>query len=154
MNENVSKEINIETQNSSSSIEPKLDNLGRAYATGRRKTSVSRVWVKHGNNKISVNGKPSKEYFKRKIYSTILEEPLYKTDNLDKLEIFATVSGGGLSGQAGALRHGISRALVNFDPSLRNKLKKAGFLTRDARKVERKKFGKHKARRSPQFSKR
>ena len=154
MNENVSKEINIETQNSSSSIEPKLDNLGRAYATGRRKTSVSRVWVKHGSNKILVNGKPSKEYFKRKIYSTILEEPLYKTDNLDKLEIFATVSGGGLSGQAGALRHGISRALVNFDPSLRNKLKKAGFLTRDARKVERKKFGKHKARRSPQFSKR
>ena len=154
MNENVTKENNIETQNSSSSIEPKLDNLGRAYATGRRKTSVSRVWVKHGSNKISVNGKPSKEYFKRKIYSTILEEPLYKTDNLDKLEIFATVSGGGLSGQAGALRHGISRALVNFDPSLRNKLKKAGFLTRDARKVERKKFGKHKARRSPQFSKR
>ena len=154
MNENVPKENNIETKNSSSSIEPKLDNLGRAYATGRRKTSVSRVWVKHGSNKISVNGKPSKEYFKRKIYSTILEEPLYKTDNLDKLEIFATVSGGGLSGQAGALRHGISRALVNFDPSLRNKLKKAGFLTRDARKVERKKFGKHKARRSPQFSKR
>ena len=154
MNENVLKENNIETQNSSSSIEPKLDNLGRAYATGRRKTSVSRVWVKHGSNKILVNGKPSKEYFKRKIYSTILEEPLYKTDNLDKLEIFATVSGGGLSGQAGALRHGISRALVNFDPSLRNKLKKAGFLTRDARKVERKKFGKHKARRSPQFSKR
>ena len=154
MNENVSKENNIETQNNSSSIEPKLDSLGRAYATGRRKTSVSRVWVKHGSNKISVNGKPSKEYFKRKIYSTILEEPLYKTDNLDKLEIFATVSGGGLSGQAGALRHGISRALVNFDPSLRNKLKKAGFLTRDARKVERKKFGKHKARRSPQFSKR
>ena len=154
MNENVSKEINIETQNSSSSIEPKLDNLGRAYATGRRKTSVSRVWIKHGSNKISVNGKPSKHYFKRKIYSTILEEPLFKTDNLDKLEIFATVSGGGLSGQAGALRHGISRALVNFDPSLRKKLKKAGFLTRDARKVERKKFGKHKARRSPQFSKR
>ena len=103
---------------------------------------------------ILVNGKPSKDYFKRKIYSTILEEPLFKTDNLDKLEIFATVSGGGLSGQAGALRHGISRALVNFDPSLRKKLKKAGFLTRDARKVERKKFGKHKARRSPQFSKR
>ena len=83
-----------------------------------------------------------------------MEEPLSKTENLDKLEIFSTVSGGGLSGQAGAIRHGISRALVNFDPSLRKKLKKAGFLTRDARKVERKKFGKHKARRSPQFSKR
>ena len=154
MNEKVLKENNIETEDSSSPSEPKLDNLGRAYATGRRKTSVSRVWVKHGSNKISVNGKSSKDYFKRKIYSTILEEPLFKTDYLDKLEVFATVSGGGLSGQAGALRHGISRALVNFDPSLRKKLKKAGFLTRDARKVERKKFGKHKARRSPQFSKR
>ncbi len=132
----------------------KVDSLGRAYATGRRKRSVSRVWVKYGNNKISVNGKDSKMYFKRKIYNTILEEPLFKTDNLDKLEVFSTVAGGGLSGQAGALRHGISRALVNLDPTLRKKLKKAGFLTRDARKVERKKFGRHKARRSPQFSKR
>ena len=154
MNEKVLKENKIETENIAESTLPKLDKLGRAYATGRRKTSVSRVWIKHGSNKISVNGKSSKDYFKRKIYSTILEEPLFKTDNLDKLEIFSTVSGGGLSGQAGALRHGISRALVNFDPSLRKKLKKAGFLTRDARKVERKKFGKHKARRSPQFSKR
>ena len=154
MNEKVLKENTTETEDISESTIPKLDKLGRAYATGRRKTSVSRVWIKHGSNKISVNGKSSKDYFKRKIYSTILEEPLFKTDNLDKLEIFATVSGGGLSGQAGALRHGISRALVNFDPSLRKKLKKAGFLTRDARKVERKKFGKHKARRSPQFSKR
>ena len=135
-------------------IEPKIDKLGRAYATGRRKTSVSRVWIKYGNKKITVNGKISNDYFKRKIYNTILEEPLFKTDNLDKLEIFSTVSGGGLSGQAGAVRHGISRALVNLEPSLRKKLKKAGFLTRDARKVERKKFGKHKARRSPQFSKR
>ena len=154
MNEKVLKENTIETEDIAESTLPKLDKLGRAYATGRRKTSVSRVWIKIGSKKISVNGKPSKDYFKRKIYSSILEEPLFKTDNLDKLEIFATVSGGGLSGQAGALRHGISRALVNFDPSLRKKLKKAGFLTRDARKVERKKFGKHKARRSPQFSKR
>ena len=154
MNEKVLKENKIETEDIAESTLPKLDKLGRAYATGRRKTSVSRVWIKHGSNKISVNGKSSKDYFKRKIYSTILEEPLFKTDNLDKLEVFSTVSGGGLSGQAGALRHGISRALVNFDPSLRKKLKKAGFLTRDARKVERKKFGKHKARRSPQFSKR
>ena len=135
-------------------IEPKIDKLGRAYATGRRKTSVSRVWIKYGTKKITVNGKISNDYFKRKIYNTILEEPLFKTDNLDKLEIFSTVAGGGLSGQAGAVRHGISRALVNLEPSLRKKLKKAGFLTRDARKVERKKFGKHKARRSPQFSKR
>ena len=135
-------------------LSPKIDEQGRAYATGRRKTSVSRVWIKYGGGKILVNGKESKQYFKRKIYSSILEEPLFKTDNLDKLEIMSTVAGGGLSGQAGALRHGISRALVNLDPSLRRKLKKAGFLTRDARKVERKKFGKHKARRSPQFSKR
>ena len=99
-------------------------------------------------------GKPVEKYFLRKIYSSILEAPLTKTDNLDKVEIASTVSGGGLSGQAGAIRHGISRALVNLDPSLRKKLKKMGFLTRDARKVERKKFGKHKARRSPQFSKR
>ncbi len=148
--ENLSEPLDEDTQPE----EPKLDKLGRAYATGRRKTSVSRVWLKNGDNKIVVNGKSSKEYFKRKIYSTILEEPLFKTDYLDKLEIVSTVSGGGLSGQAGALRHGISRALVSFDPSLRKKLKKAGFLTRDARKVERKKFGKHKARRSPQFSKR
>ena len=155
MDENNITSKNSEPIDDTNEVEqPKLDNLGRAYATGRRKTSVSRVWIKLGGNKITVNGKPSKEYFKRKIYSTILEEPLSRTENLDKLEIFSTVSGGGLSGQAGAIRHGISRALVNFDPSLRKKLKKAGFLTRDARKVERKKFGKHKARRSPQFSKR
>ena len=150
----ISPKISQPVDDTDESEKPKLDKFGRAYATGRRKTSVSRVWIKIGGNKITVNGKSSKEYFKRKIYSTILEEPLFKTENLDKLEIFSTVSGGGLSGQAGAIRHGISRALVNFDPSLRNKLKKAGFLTRDARKVERKKFGKHKARRSPQFSKR
>ena len=133
---------------------PNVDKLGRAYATGRRKTSVSRVWVKYGKNQIIVNGKKSTDYFKRKILNTILEEPIEKTDNLEKLEIFSTVVGGGLSGQAGAIRHGISRALVNLDPTLRKKLKNLGFLTRDARKVERKKFGRHKARRSPQFSKR
>ena len=147
-------------EDSSSPIElddpkkPILDKLGRAYATGRRKRSVSRVWVKYGKPKIVINGKPIEKYFLRKIYSAILEAPLLKTDNLDKVEILSTVSGGGLSGQAGAVRHGISRALVNLDPSLRRKLKKMGFLTRDARKVERKKFGRHKARRSPQFSKR
>ena len=120
------------------SDKPILDKLGRAYATGRRKTSVSRVWIKFGQPKIIVNGKPVEKYFLRKIYSSILEAPLTKTDNLDKVEIASTVSGGGLSGQAGAIRHGISRALVNLDPSLRKKLKKMGFLTRDARKVERK----------------
>ena len=144
-----SKPIDLEVSNS-----PNVDKLGRAYATGRRKTSVSRVWVKYGKNQIIVNGKKSTDYFKRKILNTILEEPIVKTDNLEKLEIFSTVVGGGLSGQAGAIRHGISRALVNLDPNLRKKLKNLGFLTRDARKVERKKFGRHKARRSPQFSKR
>ena len=144
-----SKPIELEVSNS-----PNVDKLGRAYATGRRKTSVSRVWVKYGKNQIIVNGKKSTDYFKRKILNTILEEPIEKTDNLEKLEIFSTVVGGGVSGQAGAIRHGISRALVNLDPTLRKKLKNLGFLTRDARKVERKKFGRHKARRSPQFSKR
>ena len=144
-----SKPIELEASNT-----PNVDKLGRAYATGRRKTSVSRVWVKYGKNQIIVNGKKSTDYFKRKILNTILEEPIEKTDNLEKLEIFSTVVGGGLSGQAGAIRHGISRALVNLDPTLRKKLKNLGFLTRDARKVERKKFGRHKARRSPQFSKR
>ena len=144
-----SKPVDLEVSNS-----PNVDKLGRAYATGRRKTSVSRVWVKYGKNQIIVNGKKSTDYFKRKILNTILEEPIEKTDNLEKLEIFSTVVGGGLSGQAGAIRHGISRALVNLDPTLRKKLKNLGFLTRDARKVERKKFGRHKARRSPQFSKR
>ena len=144
-----SKPIDLEVSNS-----PNIDKQGRAYATGRRKTSVSRVWLKYGKNQIIVNGKKSTDYFKRKILNTILEEPIEKTDNLEKLEIFSTVVGGGLSGQAGALRHGISRALVNLDPNLRKKLKNLGFLTRDARKVERKKFGRHKARRSPQFSKR
>ena len=144
-----SEPIELETSNT-----PNVDKLGRAYATGRRKTSVSRVWVKYGKNQIIVNGKKSTDYFKRKILNTILEEPIEKTDNLEKLDIFSTVVGGGLSGQAGAVRHGISRALVNLDPTLRKKLKKLGFLTRDARKVERKKFGRHKARRSPQFSKR
>ena len=148
-NKEQSKPIELEK-----STAPNVDNLGRAYATGRRKTSVSRVWIKYGKNQIIVNGKKSTDYFKRKILNTILEEPIEKTDNLEKLEIFSTVVGGGLSGQAGAIRHGISRALVNLDPNLRKKLKNLGFLTRDARKVERKKFGRHKARRSPQFSKR
>ena len=144
-----SKPIDLEVSNS-----PNIDKQGRAYATGRRKTSVSRVWLKYGKNQIIVNGKKSTDYFKRKILNTILEEPIEKTDNLQKLEIISKVVGGGLSGQAGALRHGISRALVNLDPNLRKRLKNLGFLTRDARKVERKKFGRHKARRSPQFSKR
>ena len=133
---------------------PKLDKLGRAYATGRRKESVSRVWIKQGTGKVTVNGKTSDAYFSRSVLKMLLEEPLKKTERFSSVEVFSTVSGGGLSGQAGALRHGISRALVNFEPTLKEKLKKLGFLTRDARKVERKKYGRHKARKKPQFSKR
>ena len=138
----------------SESKKPNLDNLGRAYATGRRKESVSRVWIKRGTGKVTVNGKDSNKYFSRSVLLMLLEEPLKKTDRLSEVEIFSTVKGGGLSGQAGALRHGISRALVNYDPSLKIKLKKLGFLTRDARKVERKKYGLKKARRAEQFTKR
>ncbi len=140
---------NVENQKGS-----KLDKLGRSYATGRRKESVSRVWVKQGSGVITVNGKESSKYFARSVLKMLIEEPLKKSERLSSVDIFSTVKGGGLSGQAGALRHGISRALVNFEPSLRERLKKLGFLTRDARKVERKKYGRHKARRKPQFSKR
>ena len=142
------------TQSTVKTSKLKLDFKDSKYATGRRKTSVSRVWIKHGSNKISVNGKSSKDYFKRKIYSTILEEPLFKTDNLDKLEVFSTVSGGGLSGQAGAIILGISKALIAHDENLKKGLKKDKLTTRDSRVVERKKYGHRKARRSFQFSKR
>tara|TARA_B100000242_G_C42988102_1_gene458636 strand:+ start:478 stop:939 length:462 start_codon:yes stop_codon:yes gene_type:complete len=140
--------------NAENQKDSKLDKFGRAYATGRRKESVSRVWVKQGSGVITVNGKENSKYFARSVLRMLVEEPLKKSERLSSVDIFSTVKGGGLSGQAGALRHGISRALVNFEPSLREKLKKLGFLTRDARKVERKKYGRHKARRKPQFSKR
>ena len=144
---------NIET-NSDNITQTKLDTKDRAYATGKRKNSIARVWLKRGDGKISVNGKNLDKYFARPVLQMIVNQPLNVVDGEGGFEIMATVKGGGLSGQAGAIRHGISRALVNLEPSLRKKLKKMGFLTRDARKVERKKFGKHKARRSPQFSKR
>ena len=147
--ENSSTPINIENE-----LKPKLDKLGRAYATGRRKQSVSRVWIKKGTGKVTVNGKSSEKYFSRSVLLMLLQEPLKKTERLSEVEIFSTVKGGGLSGQAGALRHGISRALTRYEPTLKIKLKKLGFLTRDARKVERKKYGRHKARKRPQFSKR
>ena len=147
--ENSSIPVNIEND-----LAPKLDKLGRAYATGRRKQSVSRVWIKKGTGKVTVNGKSSEKYFSRSVLLMLLQEPLKKTERLSEVEIFSTVKGGGLSGQAGALRHGISRALTRYEPSLKIKLKKLGFLTRDARKVERKKYGRHKARKRPQFSKR
>jgi small subunit ribosomal protein S9 len=132
----------------------KLDGLGRAYATGKRKDAVARVWVKPGSGRITVNDKEYTEYFGRPVLQMIVRQPILLTDRTGQFDIMATVSGGGLSGQAGALRHGISKALTYYEPDLRTVLKRNGFLTRDARVVERKKYGKRKARRSFQFSKR
>ena len=134
--------------------EPKLDDLGRAYATGKRKDAVARVWIKPGVGRVVVNGREVEVYFARPVLRMILNQPFTAADRVDQYDVMATVKGGGLSGQAGAVRHGISRALLNFEPGLRPVLKKGGFLTRDARVVERKKYGKRKARRSFQFSKR
>jgi small subunit ribosomal protein S9 len=132
----------------------KLDQYGRAYATGKRKDAVARVWVKPGSGRIMVNEKDYTEYFGRPVLRMIIQQPIMITDRNGQFDVLATVSGGGLSGQAGALRHGISKALTYYEPGLRAVLKRNGFLTRDARVVERKKYGKKKARRSFQFSKR
>lgn len=134
--------------------EPKLDKLGRAYGTGRRKESVARVWLKRGSGKVVVNGKAQEEYFGRKTHLLVLNQPFLIANRVGEFDVMCTVAGGGLSGQAGAIRHGVSRALENFEPALRAPLKKAGMMTRDARQVERKKVGKHKARRSKQWAKR
>ncbi len=134
--------------------EPKLDKLGRSYATGRRKDAVARVWLKPGKGAVIVNGRDQTIYFARQTQRLILNQPFLISDKVGHFDVMCTVKGGGLSGQAGAVRHGISRALENFDPELRPALKKAGMLTRDARTVERKKIGKHKARRSKQWAKR
>lgn len=135
-------------------VKPKLDAQGRAYATGRRKDATSRVWVKRGKGKITVNGKPIETYFARSVLRMLVQQPLVTANRATQFDIECTVVGGGLSGQAGAVRHGLARAMCGFEPDLRAALKKAGFLTRDARAVERKKYGKAKARRSFQFSKR
>jgi small subunit ribosomal protein S9 len=132
----------------------KLDAYGRAYATGKRKDAVARVWIKPGTGKISVNGRTLEVYFARPVLRMILNQPLQITGRVDQYDITVTVAGGGLSGQAGAVRHGVSKALTYYEPELRGVLKKNGFLTRDSRTVERKKYGKAKARRSFQFSKR
>ena len=134
--------------------EPKIDELGRAYATGKRKTAVARVWIKPGAGKITVNKKDHTEYFGRAVLQMIIKQPLVAADRNDQFDIYCTVTGSGPSGQAGAVRHAISRALTFYEPSLRSVLKKDGFLTRDSRVVERKKYGRKKARRSFQFSKR
>ena len=134
--------------------EPKIDTLGRSYATGRRKESTARVWVKRGTGKISINGKEMINYFARPVLQMQLNFVFDVTERKDQFDVIATVKGGGLSGQAGAVRHGLSRALSLFEPDLRKPLKSAGMLTRDSRVVERKKYGRAKARKSYQFSKR
>ena len=134
--------------------EPVRDEFGRAYATGKRKDAVARVWIKPGSGKVTVNGKEMNKYFARPVLQMILRQPFTVSNVEDQFDVTATVKGGGLSGQAGAVKHGISKALQLYDPSLRGALKAAGFLTRDSRVVERKKYGKRKARRSFQFSKR
>jgi len=134
--------------------EQKLDAQGRAYATGKRKDAVARVWIKPGPGKITVNGRDLEVYFARPVLRMILQQPLAVANRNGQYDVRVTVAGGGLSGQAGAVRHGLSKALTHFEPELRSALKKAGFLTRDSRVVERKKYGRAKARRSFQFSKR
>ena len=139
---------------STKKIEPNLDQHGRAYATGKRKSSIARVWMKLGSGKITINGLLCEEYFKRETHRLIISQPLQTTSRLQTYDINCSVKGGGHSGQAGALRHGVSKALSEFEPELRSVLKSAGFIKRDARRVERKKYGQPKARRSFQFSKR
>ena len=134
--------------------EPKIDKQGRAYATGRRKNAIARVWIKRGTGQISINGRDITTYFARPVLQMVLQQPFETAERTGEFDVIATVVGGGLSGQAGAVRHGISRALTNFEPGLRPALKAGGFMTRDPRVVERKKYGKAKARRSFQFSKR
>ena len=135
-------------------VEPKIDDLGRAYATGKRKNAIARVWIKPGAGRITVNGRVFETYFARPVLRMIINQPFETAQRKDQFDVNCTVVGGGLSGQAGAVRHGISRALLNYEPGLRPVLKAGGFLTRDSRVVERKKYGKAKARRSFQFSKR
>ena len=134
--------------------EKQIDAQGRAYATGRRKEAVARVWIKRGSGKITVNGRDQDVYFARPTLRLVIDQPFQIADRAGQYDVIATVKGGGLSGQAGAVKHGIATALTKFEPALRSVVKAAGFLTRDSRVVERKKYGKAKARKSFQFSKR
>jgi len=135
-------------------VEPKIDAQGRSYATGKRKDAIARVWIKPGTGKVTVNGRSWTVYFARPVLRMLMNQPFVAANRQEQYDVVCTVSGGGLSGQAGAVRHGISKALTYYEPGLRPVLKKEGFLTRDARVVERKKYGHKKARRSFQFSKR
>ena len=134
--------------------EKEVDDLGRSYATGKRKDAVARVWLKQGQGKITINGKSSDDYFARPVLRMLINQPLITSERKEEFDVVCSVTGGGLSGQAGAVRHGISKALILFEPELKKVLKSGGFLTRDSRVVERKKYGRRKARRSFQFSKR
>tara|TARA_B100000427_G_C15379633_1_gene538281 strand:- start:106 stop:558 length:453 start_codon:yes stop_codon:yes gene_type:complete len=148
---------NIDTsniENPETNVKPVLDAQGRSYATGKRKNAVARVWIKSGSGNLSINGKAIKDYFSRPVLNMLVHQPLELTNKKMNVDTVITVSGGGLSGQAGAIRHGISKALSLLDPNLRSILKSEGLLTRDSRIVERKKYGRRKARRRYQFSKR
>ncbi len=134
--------------------EPQIDALGRSYATGKRKNAIARVWIKPGTGKITINDRDQEVYFARPVLRMMLAQPMTVTERTGQFDVIVTVQGSGLSGQAGAIRHGISKALTYYEPGLRPALKAAGFLTRDSRVVERKKYGRAKARRSFQFSKR
>ena len=134
--------------------EPKIDEHGRSYATGKRKNSIARVWIKPGSGKITVNGRDQEQYFARPVLCLIIAQAFQVAERVDQYDVVATVKGGGLSGQAGAVRHGITKALTYYEPALRRPLKAVGFITRDSRVVERKKYGRAKARKSFQFSKR
>ena len=146
--------MEVSDQNNLEIATPTVDKLGRSYATGKRKNAVARVWLKSGTGKVSINGKESNKYFSRPVLNMLVNQPLELTKRKLDTDVMITVSGGGLSGQAGAVRHGISKALSLFDPNLRSTLKSEGLLTRDSRIVERKKYGRRKARRRYQFSKR
>ena len=148
---------NIDTsniENPETNVKPVLDAQGRSYATGKRKNAVARVWIKSGSGNLLINGKAIKDYFSRPVLNMLVHQPLELTNKKMNVDTVITVSGGGLSGQAGAIRHGISKALSLLDPNLRSILKSEGLLTRDSRIVERKKYGRRKARRRYQFSKR
>jgi small subunit ribosomal protein S9 len=144
----------VQVEAETAPVEPQIDALGRAYATGKRKNAIARVWIKRGSGKITVNGRDQETYFARPVLRMLLQQPLECAERVNEFDVIATVKGGGLSGQAGAVRHGISKALTSFEPTLRGVLKAGGFMTRDSRVVERKKYGRAKARRSFQFSKR
>ena len=152
--ENTAAAVETSEENAAPLHERKVDDLGRSYATGKRKDAVARVWIKPGTGKIIINKREYESYFARPVLQMVLLQPLVEADRMGQFDVIATVKGGGLSGQAGAVRHGISKALTYYEPELRPVLKKGGYLTRDSRIVERKKYGRAKARRSFQFSKR